>query len=301
MASGFGSLRRFNDAFLTHYRMPPSQIRRKVPADSTTLTSRFHYRPPYDWDRMLTFFRARAVPGVEFVDETYSRTAQIGPHRGWYRVAHDLDSQALIVTVSSSLAPAFGELAARIKRQFDLDCDPAQIQAALAPLEPPAGLRLPGAFDPFEAGVRAILGQQVSVAGATTIAGRLAAKSGTPADCLSEGAVYFPDAQTVAALSEGDIAGLGMPGARARTVLAWARAIAGGDVCLSRFDEHSLGALPGFGPWTVQYIAMRAYSEPDAWPGGDLGIKKALAQRPFDPESARPYRSYAALALWATL
>jgi AraC family transcriptional regulator of adaptative response / DNA-3-methyladenine glycosylase II len=325
-ASGFGSLRRFNALFKQRYRLKPSQLRgqpRKhinssgsIVADA--LNFELSYRPPYDWPALSAFLAARAVAGVEMVEGgRYRRTARIRvdgkDHSGWIEVSPSPKKPALRVAVAASLAKALPPVLSRVKALMDLACNPAEISAALGPLAGAhPGLRVPGAFDGFEVAVRAILGQQVTVAAARTVAGRFAAAFGdrieTPFTGLS---VLFPEAKRIAELPYGRIARLGMPGARARSLIALARAVADGDLDLMPNADieatlDKLRALPGVGEWTAHYIAMRALAWPDAFPHGDFGVKKALGETDARKvlaagEAWRPWRAYAVMHLWNSL
>ncbi len=319
-ASGFGSVRRFNALFKERYRLQPQQLRRAAPAAGERDTHNFElaFRPPYDWPAMLAFLGARAIAGVEAVEgNAYRRTARIavdGKDRiGWLEIGLSTKRPALRVAVSASLAKALPPVLSRVKALMDLACHPAEVAQALGPLaKAQPGLRVPGAFDGFEVAVRAILGQQVTVAAARTVAGRFAAAFGddvqTPFESLR---TAFPSAQRVAALPYGRIAALGMPGARAKTVLALAKAVAGGGLVLMPNADidatlEKLRALPGVGEWTAQYIAMRSLAWPDAFPHTDYGVMKALgskdARRILERgEAWRPWRAYAVMHLWQSL
>jgi AraC family transcriptional regulator of adaptative response / DNA-3-methyladenine glycosylase II len=319
-ASGFGSLRRFNALFKQRYRLQPGQLRRHAPASgaSDVLNFELSYRPPYDWPRVSAFLGARTVAGVEAVeDNCYRRTAHVAvdgkQHRGWIEVAMSQKKPALRVSVSSSLAKALPPVLSRIKALMDLGCHPAEVAQALGPMaKRHPGLRVPGAFDGFEVAVRAILGQQVTVAAARTVAGRFAAAFGdslaTPFPSINR---IFPSAERIADLPYGKIARLGMPGARARTVIAIARAVADGKIELMPNADidatlEILRAVPGVGEWTAQYIAMRALAWPDAFPHTDLGVMKALGESGpkrvlAAGEAWRPWRAYAVMHLWQSL
>ncbi|MBE0619420.1 MAG: DNA-3-methyladenine glycosylase 2 [Burkholderiales bacterium] len=323
-ASGFGSVRRFNALFMQRYRLRPSQLRgqlrRQAAASGAAdvLNFELSFRPPYDWVAVSAFLAARAVAGVETVEgNCYRRTARVAAgekeYRGWIEVAPSRKKPALRVSVSASLAKALPPVLSRVKALMDLACHPAEVAQSLGPMaKRHPGLRVPGAFDGFEVAVRAILGQQVSVSAARTVAGRFAAAFGdaieTPFAALSS---VFPAAETIADLPYGRIARLGMPGARARSVVALARAVAdGGLVLMPNADIEAtlerLRALPGVGEWTAQYIAMRSLAWPDAFPHTDLGVMKALgetdARRVLAAgEAWRPWRAYAVMHLWQTL
>lgn len=323
-ASGFGSLRRFNALFKQRYRLQPSQLRRRMqgstspPAAFDALNFELSFRPPYDWPAMSAFLGARAVPGVETVEDArYRRTVRVAvdgkDQLGWIEVTMSPKKPALRVAVCASLAKALPPVLSRVKALMDLACNPAEVAQALGPMaKRHPGLRVPGAFDGFEVAVRAILGQQVTVAAARTVAGRLAAAFGeaieTPFESL---ATVFPSAARVAVAPVARIARLGMPGARARTVVALARAVADGRLDLMPNADvettlERLRSLPGVGEWTAQYIAMRALAWPDAFPHTDLGVMKALGET--DPgrvleagEVWRPWRAYAVMHLWISL
>ena len=320
MASGFASLRRFNDLFRTRYRMTPGELRRTAgagqPADR--LAFDLAYRPPYDWDAMLAFLERRAIRGVEEVDgRTYRRTMRLEKSgrvlTGWIAVAPSRKRSALRVTVSASLASALPAVLSRVKHLFDLGCHPEEIAAALGPLAASRpGLRLPGAVDGFEVAVRAILGQQVTVKAASTLAGRFVEAYGdaieTPREALSR---VFPAPARIAAVEPSDIASRGIIAARARAIVAMAQAIATGSLRLDPTADvdrtiAALEALPGVGPWTAQYIAMRALAWPDAFPHPDVAVLKAMKHATKAGALAasgqwRPWRAYAVLHLWKSL
>jgi AraC family transcriptional regulator of adaptative response / DNA-3-methyladenine glycosylase II len=327
-AAGFRSVRRFNALFASRYRMAPGALRRAGGDDAAggALTIRLAYRPPYAWTQMMRYLATRAIPGVEAVQQDagalhYVRSVRLAGVEGWLRVSHLVERSQLRLEVAGSLAPLLMPLAARVRSQFDLDANPAAIEAHLAqdPLLVTAirqspGLRVPGAFEPFELAVRAVLGQQVSVAGATTLAGRLAARFGQPANTPYAGAMlHFPTPEDLAALPPETLAQIGLPRARAATLVALAGFAASGGL---RFAPGAsleetvarLKTVPGIGEWTAQYIALRALRFPDAFPAGDLGLQKAASGTPGGRLNERglqaraaawaPWRAYAALLLW---
>ena len=319
LASGFASLRRFNHLFRTRYRMTPGELRRSAPVSAAgeRLAFELAYRPPYDWDAMRDFLARRAIAGVEAVEgNRYLRTLRI-EHRGRALagdvcVAPSPRRAALRVTLSPSLAGALPAVLARLKHLLDLACRPDEIAAALGPLaRRHPGLRLPGAVDGFEIAVRAILGQQVTVKAASTLAGRFAERFGAPLDSSYPALrCVFPPPAVVAALEPARIAELGIIAARARAIVALARALEQGALRLepsAPVDETlaALAALPGIGPWTAQYVAMRALAWPDAFPHPDVAVLKALGERGpravAYAERWRPWRSYAVLHLWKSL
>jgi AraC family transcriptional regulator of adaptative response / DNA-3-methyladenine glycosylase II len=257
---------------------------------------------------------------VEWVEGgAYRRTVRIGGSAGWISVSRDPGRPSLRAEVSLSLVPALLPLAARLRAAFDLDARPDVIGAHLAGdrlLAPRVrrrpGLRVPGAFDGFESAARAVVGQQVSVAAATTVAGRLAEALGEPIETpFPRLRRLSPAPEAMAEAGEDRIAGLGMPGARARTLLALARSVADGRISLERHAERGealerLRALPGVGDWTAQVVAMRALGDPDAFPSGDLGVRRALGgldarRAAARAERWRPWRAYAAIHLWTSL
>jgi len=315
-ASGFSSLRRFNALFRERYRMNPTDLRRRSEPDPRpqTLVCEIAYRPPMDWESLLHFLSRRATACVEVVEEgRYLRTVAIGSARGWVAVGPSNRANTLRVEMSESLAPKMVPVIAGVKRVCDVSANPARIAAHLGEIAGTnPGLRVPGAFDGFELAVRAILGQQVSVQAATTLAGRLARAFGEPVDTPRQSLTHLmPDASVVAGLDSSMIAATGVVTARAQSILALARAVSEGAVCLSpRADVDktiiALKQLPGIGEWTAQYIAMRALGWPDAFPHTDLGILKALGTRnPRESleraEQWRPWRAYAAMHLWKSL
>jgi AraC family transcriptional regulator of adaptative response / DNA-3-methyladenine glycosylase II len=337
-ASGFASLRRFNALFRARFGRPPSEVRRESasvdgtfprsgawskpgaagPGDALPLT--LGYRPPFAWDAMLAFLTARATPGVEMVRSgTYARTIRVGACCGVVVARHQPERRAVRVEVSGSLSRALVPLAARLRRLFDLDAHPDAIDAHLA--RDPAlralvrrtpGLRVPGCVDGFELAVRAVLGQQVTVRGATTLAGRLAEAFGDGVDAPPQLAPDLsrlaPTAERVAAAGERAIASaVGLPASRARALHALADAVASGRVVLEPHVDveatiAALERIPGIGPWTARYVAMRALGAPDALPAGDLALRRVLRCDAAACERRaarwRPWRAYAVMHLW---
>lgn len=318
-SSGFESVRRFNGLFRSHYRLTPGAMRRASARnhDASSLSLTLAYRPPYDWKRLLRFFAHRAAEGAECVrGETYARTFAAGKHRGWLTVCPIAQKSALRVTLAETLAPALPVILGKLRRMFDLDARPDQIAAPLR--ADPAlsqltkrypGARLPGAMFGFEAAARAIIGQRISVAAATTIAGRFTCKFGerlqTP---FAELTCIAPTCQQIADAKPGDIAGLGLTKVRARSLIALAKYWSErrlddvGVLDPENFMEE-IQEVPGIGPWTANYIAMRALSWPDAFPAGDLVLCRAAGSiSPKELESMsqgwRPWRAYAAILLW---
>ncbi|MEV5407916.1 Ada metal-binding domain-containing protein [Thermopolyspora sp. NPDC052614] len=341
-AAGFGSLRQFNATMKEAYGFAPTELRgaraggrvtrRAVPGHSADpgtdvgagpgtgsgsgsgagtdhgvgveparFTLRLHYRPPYDAQTLLGFLAARAIPGLEKADISgYSRlvpggTITLAPANGH-----------IALHVATADARLLARIVSRCRRLLDLDAAPDAIASvlrttSLAPLvERRPGLRVPGAFDGFELAVRAVVGQQVSVAGARTLLGRIVARAGEP----SGDGHLFP---TPERLAEADLDGLGLTTRRIATLRALARMAADGEIDLDGAQDPaevaaSLLAVPGIGPWTTGYIALRALRDPDAWPSGDLGLRRAMRRLAIpddDIERWRPWRAYAALHLWS--
>jgi AraC family transcriptional regulator of adaptative response / DNA-3-methyladenine glycosylase II len=321
-ASGFQSLRRFNALLKQRYRLSPTDLRKthstETPKNLTDFKFRLTYRPPFDWPRILNFLSNRAIPGVESVTTksggAYQRTVRIQRHDkqllGHIQVTHEPDRNMLAVRLSDSLLPACATIIERIKRLFDLAADPQIIDAALRTLKGARpGLRLPGSFDTFEMATRAILGQQISVVAARTLAARLAQRFGDklpgPTPSLTH---VFPTAKQIAKARTTELHQLGILPRRAQTLIALAKAISTNKLSLEpgRRIEDTLDALakiPGIGHWTAQYIAMRALNWPDAFPHTDLGIRKALNETDntkilAKAEKWRPWRAYAAIHFW---
>jgi len=314
-ASGFSSLRRFNDAFKSNYRLSPTGFRRNAVSDgSGRFVCELAYRPPLDWDAMLEFLSKRLYDGVEAIrDSSYLRTVSLGGRIGWICVHPSSRRNALTVELAPELGRAIPAVLTRARRLFDLGAEPQRIAQRLGKLAArQPGLRIPGAFDGFEVAVRAVLGQQISVKAASTLAGRFAAAFGEPVVMpFAELRLLMPTAQRVASATPAALTKIGVTSARARTLAYVARAMTanpnllepGADVAaaLSRIKE-----IPGIGDWTAQYLAMRAFSWPDAFPATDLGIRKALGtddERKIlaRAEAWRPWRGYAAMHLWRTL
>jgi AraC family transcriptional regulator of adaptative response / DNA-3-methyladenine glycosylase II len=331
LSAGFGSVRRFNALFRARYRQAPTMLRRRrAPGGAEradVLRLRLSYRPPLAWPELLEYLARRAVPGVESVsqeDRSYARTVACGKRIGWLSVRRSPAGEWLDVTLPASLAEVSWPILTQLRALFDLDSSPASVDAQLGgdPLLGPSvrrhpGLRVPGGWTTFELAVRAVLGQQVSVAGASTLAGRLAAKFGRPVTTPFEHLNRLaPTAADVAAARPDEIAAIGLPRARALAVHELAVAAERGDLNFgpTATVEAAMEALlhvRGIGEWTAQYVAMRALRFPDAFPAADLGVRKALAApgRPLPSEKQvldraaawRPWRAYAALHLWQTL
>jgi AraC family transcriptional regulator, regulatory protein of adaptative response / DNA-3-methyladenine glycosylase II len=315
LASGFKSLRRFNSLFKERYRLSPSALRKdsRKPVGSEC-TFRLSYRPPFCWNSMLRYFRRRFYRGAEFVSgREYFRTVRIGRLNGWILVTEEADEHALRVEVAPALLPVLLPLIARLRRLFDLDASPDPIAAVLGSLAVGnPGLRVPGAFDGFEIAMRAVLGQQISVAAATTIAGRVVERFGERTETpFPELKFMVPTAAQIAAVPVTELRKLGLTDARATTISGLARAVAEEKVNFLNavsWEESvkRLTEVPGIGPWTAGYIAMRVLGWPDAFPHQDLGLQKALSVKKAAEalalaEKWRPWRAYAAMQLWNSL
>jgi AraC family transcriptional regulator of adaptative response / DNA-3-methyladenine glycosylase II len=330
MAAGFGSVRRFNETFHDLFRRPPSALRRRawsgLPADSVAaggVTLRLRYRPPYDWPAMLAYLRARAIDGVEQVeDEVYRRSVAEGELLGTVEIRHEPARDNLAVLVRFPSVRALPGILARVRRVFDVGADIEAIDAHLSqdPFLAPLvarrpGLRAPGGWGGFELAVRAVLGQQVTVVAARQLAGRLVSICGAevPEAARLHPALSraFPSPERVAAA---DLGALGMPGARRATLTALAEAAIADPHLFRTFGtvEEAIARLRqirGIGDWTAQYIALRALREPDAFPASDIGLLRGAADgagvrpTPADlllrAEPWRPWRAYAAQHLWA--
>jgi AraC family transcriptional regulator of adaptative response / DNA-3-methyladenine glycosylase II len=327
-AAGFGSIRRFNEIFQQLYRRPPTALRRRGLADQSVGTTgavsvRLGFRPPYDWDAIVSFLRARAIPGIEVVSSgRYVRTIAIGDQHG-VLVVEPAERNCLKATVRFPALTHLPAIIARVRRVFDLAADPVAIGADLSrdPLLAPLvaahpGLRVPGAWDGFELAVRAILGQQITVPAATRLVGKLVAFHGeriADPTALDLGLMrVFPTPRQLAAA---DLATIGMPRARRGALSSLAAAVVADPLIFGARRSleaavEQLRSLPGVGEWTAQYIAMRALREPDAFPAADIGLMRAMshgnAARPSPAELLahaerwRPWRAYAALHLWAS-
>lgn len=328
-ASGFGSVRRFNDAFKEHYRLTPSDVRKKrgkAGIHAGTITVRVSYRPPYGFSELLAFFRGRALGHVEWVDDvSYTRAVRLevadgNAASGWVRVEDDPSRNQLIVTISDELTAVVPEIIARVRRMFDTDSDPVAVAEALAPLQGSVsglhaeGVRVPGCFDPFEIACRAVIGQQISVKAANDLAARIVERYGEKLETgISELDRAWPSAAAVCSLPsiEDAFGKLGLIKTRSRAIAQIAALMCDGalDLDASAVAEDQMEALlqiRGIGPWSANYIAMRALGHPDAFLETDAGVAHALPdltpkERLALVEDCRPWRSYAVLALWDSL
>ena len=318
LASGFGCVRRFNAGILTAFHRTPTQLRRlvrqTVMQPENQYLFRLRFRPPYDWNGILAFLAPRATPGVEAVElGSYRRSISLDGDHGYFEISLDERNNNLVVRVQFGNPRSLFFIVERIRAMFDLNADWAAIaqglrtEIALASrINAHPGLRVPGCWTGFELATRAVLGQQVSVKGATTLAGRVVKTFGQPFHGASGLTHLFP---TPEVLAKARLASIGLPRARAETIQALARAVCSGQI---RFDGivdseaflTRLREIAGIGKWTAQYVAMRALGEPDAFPCGDLGLLHALkleSSRELEQraEAWRPWRAYAAMYLWS--
>ena len=321
-AAGFGSLRRLNGEIRKTFSRTPTELRKLSRTRSDCFDDgyrfRLSYRPPYDWPQVIGFLAARATPGIEAVDaDRYQRTIAIGGTAGTISIAPADNGSALMLDVRVGDPRALLAIVERVRRMFDLGADPSLVAQQLSgdvllrrAAAAHAGIRTPGAWDAFEITVRAILGQQISVKAATTIAGRIAERWGTP---LESGECrvgsdephrlnrLFP---TPDQLADAPLEEAGIISSRAQTLRSLARAVRDGGIVFNGVSTlESLRAIPGIGEWTAQYVAMRALNEPDAFPSGDLVLRKMAGDcsaRELErrSEAWRPWRAYAVMLLW---
>jgi AraC family transcriptional regulator of adaptative response / DNA-3-methyladenine glycosylase II len=318
LASGFGSVRRFNAGIRKVYQRTPTQIRHlarqtDIQPENQYLF-RLRFRLPYHWEGMLGFLAARATPGVEVVEGgIYRRSISLNGNDGCFAVSLDERSDALSVRVQFDDPRSLFFITERVRAMFDLNADWAAIARGLrtdpalaSRVEAAPGLRVPGCWNGFELAVRAILGQQVSVKGATSLAGRIAKTFGQPFAPGSGLTHLFPPPEV---LADADVASIGLPKARGETIRALARAVCDGRIKFEGIVDAEafltqLCEIPGIGKWTAQYVAMRALGEPDAFPSGDLGLLRALglensSELDRRADTWRPWRAYAAMYLWS--
>jgi AraC family transcriptional regulator of adaptative response / DNA-3-methyladenine glycosylase II len=323
--AGFSSLRRFNAAIRSAYGQSPTGLRRtrkqvSAAAGETGLQLKLAYRPPLDWPSLIQFLQARAIPGVESVRaDRYRRTIRLGQTTGILEVQPVAGAPYLLLQAPPGLSRSLMPIAERVRKLFDLRADPLEISGHLArdkrladPVRGYPGLRLPGAWDGFEMAVRAIVGQQVSLKAANTLTGRLVRAYGEPLRTAAEAelAYVFPGPER---LADADLSDIGLMPRRAEAIRALARAVRDGALTFGTavgLEEaiERLTALPGVGTWTAHYIAMRALGEPDAFPAGDLVLRRAAAENKGErlaeaqlwrrAEPWRPWRAYAAMYLW---
>jgi AraC family transcriptional regulator of adaptative response / DNA-3-methyladenine glycosylase II len=329
LASGFGSVRRFNDAFRKTYQRTPRELRRHTDEafdEGVALSVRLGWRQPFDWDTMLAFLAGRATPGVEqVVADSYLRTVSVDDQPGVIECRFDAGKQQAVLLLHGIQTAQLFPVVQRVREMLDLDAPIALIREVLqaddrlaALIEKQPGVRVPGAWDGFELAVRAILGQQVSVKAATTLAGRLAGRYGEvatlPASLKGRGEVVlgrlFP---APGKLARARFNNLGITGGRADTIRRLAKAVVNGDIDFDQGQDPAafcerLKTIKGIGDWTAEYVAMRALKNPDAFPASDLGLLKAMDEESSGAanlwqraEAWRPWRAYAALLLWGSL
>ncbi|MGF6907277.1 AlkA N-terminal domain-containing protein [Fusobacterium sp. PH5-44] len=333
MSSGFGSLRRFNDLFKKQYGLIPTELRKKSKSKNdnseknSSITIELSYRPPYQWDKILDFLSYRAITGVEIIkNNKYMRTVHLIDRHGkavygWISVGDNPSKNALTVTISLSLLTVLSQVISRVKNLFDLYCEPYEIQEVLKSMNEikpnlfVLGVRLPGSFDMFEMAVRAILGQQITVKAAGTLATRIVNTYGKSIDTEIDGLTHvFPSPHDIIAIN-GNIADslgpLGIIRSRANIILELSRIIVNGEIDFSisanpDVEIKKLLKIKGIGPWTAHYIAMRSMKWTDGFLISDYGVKKALEE--YSPneiialgESWKPWGSYATVSLWNSL
>lgn len=307
-SSGFQSIRRFNDAFKKRFQKTPSEFKRE-PFLEEPFKIQLNYRPPYAWDRLLNFFSGRALPEMELVEnDTYQRLIRYNNTNGWFRaklcsgnkieIEFKLDKNANIL-----------EFVTRLKNTFDLDCDPMaidmtlQMDEQLKPfLQQYPGLRIPGCFDGFELAIRAIIGQKISVKGARTALSRLVNNCGKKQlfDKALPMTHFFPSAEDIL---EADLSKIGLTSSKIMSIKSLAYEVANKNIILDGTADFAdtcqrLLAIKGIGPWTIQYIAMRALRNPDSFPETDLELQKKIQHFGLYPAKWAPWRAYAAILLW---
>lgn len=330
MAAGFGSVRQFNNIFKQRYKMTPLELRKNTRVKKETegnVSIMLGYRPPYRFAELLAFFSQRAISGVEVVrDETYFRTVRMKTKdgtmlSGWIKVTHISKKHALQLTISDSLLPVMPKVAGHVKNMFDLFCDPEAVASVLEKMNRMRsglfvkGTRIPGAFEPFEMSVRAVLGQQITVHAAGVLAGRFVQKYGTAINTEIEGLTHlFPLPEEILDLDsniEEQLGPIGIISSRARTIRSLSEVFADGSVVFESYadsekEKEKLLKIKGVGPWTADYIAMRCMSDTDVFLGSDAGVKRALDFQNAGmlkqiAEEWRPWRSYATVCLWNSL
>jgi AraC family transcriptional regulator of adaptative response / DNA-3-methyladenine glycosylase II len=309
-ASGFRSLRRFNATMKDRYGAPPSKMRgRKTIQRGETFTVSLSPRGDYDIAPVLQFLRMRALPGVELADATrYTRALKLGDALGWIEIG--MGKKGLMLTLSENLAPQLRPLVANVRGAFDLDAEMTAVDAHLAldselarDVKREPGVRVPGMLDGFECTIRAVLGQHLTVAGARTLTERLVVKFGAPLERGPEGLNQaFPESAALANAGAAAIAKIGLPLKRAETLHRLAVATCEGKLPLARgaiaAGRAALAEIAGVGPWTIEYVAMRALGDPDAYPATDIALINTRGRKGETLEHLKPWRAYAAIRLW---
>jgi AraC family transcriptional regulator of adaptative response / DNA-3-methyladenine glycosylase II len=322
LAAGFGCVRRFNVSIRETYQRTPTQIRRLARQLDSQIENqyefRLRFRPPYQWQRMLAFLAPRATPGVEAVEAgMYRRSISLDCGHGWLEVLLDEPNHSLALRVHFPDTRALFLICERVRTMFDLNADWMAIVSALRSspvlsrqIDAAPGLRVPGCWDGFELTVRTIIGQQISVKGATTLTGRLVQEFGKALGLAGSGppglAYIFP---TPDLLADANLTRAGLTKTRAETIRALARAVCDRRITFdgvvdSDAFQAKLREIPGIGTWTAQYVAMRALGDPDAFPSSDLGLLRATGLASFrdlenHAEAWRPWRAYGAMYLWS--
>lgn len=309
MSSGFQSIRRFNDAFKKRFHKTPREIKKTGTAKGNHII-RLNYRPPFAWDKLLQFLKARTIPGVERVHgNTYERLVTLKDAHGWFR-AQRVANNSLEIEFWFDRTINLAEFAARLKHMFDLDADPMAIAIALredenmrSHLRSYRGLRIPGCWDGFELAVRAIVGQKISVKAAHTVLSRITKICGETQNLNHKLQLqnFFPAPQ---AILDADLSTVGLTKAKIECLKAISQSVVNNDLILDGTADYqatleNLSSRKGIGPWTVEYIAMRALRNPDAFPHSDLEIKKKIQQLQLNPQKWAPWRAYGAVLLWS--
>ncbi|MCP5102446.1 MAG: DNA-3-methyladenine glycosylase 2 family protein [bacterium] len=315
-ASGFESIRRFNDAVKKRFGQSPSDLRQSVRKTAmgnggkNRLVLRLPFRPPLDWQALLNYLKARQTVGVEVIeDNAYSRSIAHGKNHGIIKITRPEKGFYLELTLQVEGTAGLMDIVRRVRRIFDLEADPMCIadhllkDPGLSPIiSALPGLRVPGGWDNFEIAVRTVIGQQISIRAANTVTARLVERCGTGVrDSFVPGITHlFP---TPGEIASADLTGMGLTGKRAATLSVLASKAASGEIDFEGIGhvggvKDGLMEIPGIGKWTVEYIGMRALREPDAFPGSDLVLKRKVRELSFDPNIWRPWRAYAAMYLW---
>jgi AraC family transcriptional regulator of adaptative response / DNA-3-methyladenine glycosylase II len=303
LASGFSSVRRFNDCFVKQLRLTPSAVRKSESVQQNNLQFKLYYRPPYNWPHIQNLLKSRAIDKLEWCDENaYGRTLTWQESAGKFTAIHNADKNRFEVSIELDEIKHLKAIVNNIKRILDLDVDMQAVENDLKQhftkdIVINSGIRLPGIWDMFEAGIRAILGQQISVTAARNLVTTLVASLGKMKGDKQGEYYLFPSAQAIAT---SELSFLKIPGSRKQTLRNLAQHYLDSD-CPD--DPQQWLALKGIGPWTVQYAQIRGNSEPDIFLAGDLGVKKAMTylKRDFEAEQASPWRSYLTFQLWSQL
>lgn len=307
LASGFESIRRFNDCFKQQLKLTPTQMRKQTSKHNAKLTLKLSYRPPFDWQKMQRFLSARLIPGLEWIGENfYGRSFIYQGVKGQFTAHHQAEKHQFLVEISLEDNRVLKPVVSNIRRVLDLDAELEQIEQDLSDALGTktlisSGLRLPGIWDVFEAGMRAILGQQISVTAAKNLVIKLVEtlgeKESNDQEAQGEDVLYFPTPESIA---QSDLAFFKMPESRKQTITRFAQFAQNQPVEAQNPDNWL--ALKGIGPWTANYAKMRGLSDPDIFLATDLGVIKALkAHADFDSEKAAPWRSYLTFQLWDKL